>query len=68
MEEGPGRLTKQVPEAVSCSDCSGQVCPGSLSCGLAMVKSALLTGHLESQPTPILEEGCGSFITGEFPL
>lgn len=62
--EGWGGLTKQVQEAMSYPDC-----PRSLICGLAIVKSALLTCHLESYPTAILGGGCGSLlIKGEFPL
>lgn len=51
--EGWGGLTEQVQEAMSYPDC-----PWSLTCGLAMVKSALLTCHLESHRTPILGAGC----------
>lgn len=62
--EGWGGLTKQVQEAMSYS-----ACPRSLICGLAIVKSALLTCHLKSYPTPILGGGCGSLlIKGECPL
>lgn len=47
---GLGGLTKQVQEATSCPDR-----PWSLICGLvAIVKPALLTCHLESDPTPTL--------------
>lgn len=68
--EAWGGLTKQVQEAVSHSDCWGQTCPWSLTCGLAIVKSTLLPCHLERplHPTPHSGEGCGSLLTKEFPL
>lgn len=55
--EGRGGKTRQVQEATSCP---GR--PWSLICGLAIVKPALLTCHLESDPPPLWGGGCGTLL------